>query len=338
MLTPARPSASATSASPGPVRDAAPELMEGAAAISVSITRGGAAGPLCQAVTAARSPMRSRSAASVARGHRVSSAATASRLPAKMSPGWGVGSRHPGGVPEARPEHGRCSASSLRAVAACSPGRWRRTCGRWLIVAIRPWSVSASIACGRAPSSRRRAGRGRRACPPIERSGSDTSGRPRRGPPARLDPGVSAPARGCPPTKRCPTPRAAITSRFTEPTSVTAHLAAASSASRGEPRAAPATGARRSELGALDRRGDRGRVRESIAPSSAGPSSSSPSGSKPATSASAEPAASPIDPPIRPDAEDGDPHRGPGLAPLTDRRGEPVEGQHRRRPSPCRRR
>ena len=69
------------------------------------------------------------------------------------------------------PTSGRCSASSLSAVAACVTRTLATTCGRWLIVAIRRSCVSASIACGRAPGLGDRAldavvehpaGRGRR--------------------------------------------------------------------------------------------------------------------------------------------------------------------------------
>ena len=89
MLTPARPSASATSATiPGRFGTRTRSSCSGPPAISASISsRRRPPACSCQAATASRSPERSSSAASVRRATAASiSAATASRLPAKMSP------------------------------------------------------------------------------------------------------------------------------------------------------------------------------------------------------------------------------------------------------------
>src|SRR5829696_146928 len=143
-------------------------------------------------------------------------------------------------------------------------------------------------------------------------------------------PEVSAPASGWPPMKRLSDPSAAITSRFTEPTSVIAQSSpAAARASAATPGRA-VTGAAQKTTSAPTTASAAFPAGSSIASSCAARSSSSRSGSKPATSApSLWRAASPTEPPIRPTPRTAI-RIGPvsaGLAPLPHRRGEPVEGQ-----------
>src|SRR4051812_45034432 len=141
-------------------------------------------------------------------------------------------------------------------------------------------------------------------------------------------PEVSAPASGCPPMNRLSAPRAAITSRLTEPTSVTAHSSsAASSASATRPGSA-ITGAAQKTICAPSTASERVGGAESIAFSSRARSTRLRSGSNPVTSASSlARAASPIDPPIRPTPRTAI-FMASVFAPLSHSGAEAVERQH----------
>ena len=142
----------------GPVLDADAKLGERARrrARTRAGNRRSSRAPRCQrsmllAVTAAQQPASLLQALDDA----VDLAATASPLAAKMSrPERRVGARHAGRVAEARADL-RAGARRLlgERLPAWETSTSASTCGRWLTVAItRSW-VSASIACGRAPSS-----------------------------------------------------------------------------------------------------------------------------------------------------------------------------------------
>ena len=147
-------------------------------------------------------------------------------------------------------------------------------------------------------------------------------------------PEVSAPASGWPPMKRGSSPRAAIASRLTEPTSVTAVSSpAASSASRGQLGQRPDRRRAEDHLGAVDRLGHRlasgadraqllgSRQQLGVRVEARDLGVELAAGRQPDRAAD------------QPDAEDGDLHPGRSvLSSLADRAGQPVQRQHGRLP------
>ncbi len=230
------------------------------------------------------------------------------------------------------PTSGSRSESRVSSAAASADERrWRRTCGRWLTVAIsRSWA-SASIACGRAPSSATRPlqavveqaaralGRGQVPAGALEEVGAGV-----------LDPG------GLGAGQRVAADEALVVAERGDELAL-GRADVGDDASPGRwrraPRAAssaqrrrPAPRRRRARRPRRPRRPSRRRGRSRPPPSAR--SSVAGSGSKPTTSAleRARRAASPIEPPIRPT-----PRTAILIAPrrALDRRGEPVEHRDR---------
>src|SRR5215207_679517 len=192
-----------------------------------------------------------------------------------------------------------CSSSRS---AACEASTLASTCGRWLKTATsRSW-VSASTATGRAPTSTTKRCRRSYSSPPDCSCGVRYQTAPwKRSARACSTPAVSAPAIGCPPTKRGSGVRS-TRSCLVEPTSVTSVSGAeASSAARTSSGSAP-TGAQAKQSSAPSTASPTDAAARSMAPRSTAVRSRSGSRPKPTTSASStcSRAARPIEPPISP--------------------------------------
>ncbi len=272
MLTPARPSARAISATvPGRFSTATRSSISGESGSSASsIVRRSSRAASCQRESASRSPLRTSSEASWSRATTASiSAPTASEFELKMSaqiagfaPATLVASR------KLRPTSAGRSEPPPTDRAAAETSTLARTCGRWLIAAIsRSW-ISASMACGRAPMP------GQDAVEAVEEDA--LRARRRRQVPAGAVEEVLAGARdpgGLGPGERMPAdeaigtparPASASTSvRFVEPTSLT--TASGPDASSASTTSAGQRGdRRRAEDHVGVRRRGRGRRRDAI--------------------------------------------------------------------------
>src|SRR5215210_7157192 len=194
------------------------------------------------------------------------------------------------------------SPCSSRRPAACEASTFASTCGRWLKTATSRSCVSASTATGRAPTSTTKRCRRSYSSPPDCSCGVRYQTAPwKRSARACSTPAVSAPAIGCPPTKRGSGVRS-TRSCLVEPTSVTTVSAPeASSASRTSSGSAP-TGAQAKQSWAPSTASAIEPAARSMAPRSTAVCSRSGSRPNPTTSAALtySRAARPIEPPISP--------------------------------------
>src|SRR5215217_7256184 len=192
-----------------------------------------------------------------------------------------------------------CSSSRS---AACEASTLASTCGRWLKTATRRSWVSASTAMGRAPTSTTKRCRRSYSSPPDCSCGVRYQTAPsKRSVRACSTPAVSAPAIGCPPTKRGSGVRS-TRSCLVEPTSLTTvSRPDASSAALTSSGRAP-TGAQAKHSWAPATASSTEAAARSMAPRSSAVRSRSASRPKPTTSASltCSRAARPIEPPISP--------------------------------------
>ena len=204
MLTPARPSSSATSATiPGRFGTRTRSSWSGPPAISVSISsRRRRPASSCQAVTASRSPERSSSAASLETGDRGIDLGGDGLAVAgeDVAPDRRVGARHPGGVAEARPDLGQVLgllAERRRGLRDQHVGdHVRQMADRRHQAVVR---LGLDRLRARAQVSRSRAARGRRGSRPVVGVGVRYQRAPsKRSARAFSTPEVSAPASGMP--------------------------------------------------------------------------------------------------------------------------------------------